>query len=102
MLLKNVIYGRNPVKEALKSQRAVREILISKTAGGLTEILSLAKANNVVVKFVSAEKIKNFSTKTQGVVAFCEIIKTVTVREILNFAKKTKSVMIWFAEILIN
>ena len=86
----NVIYGKNTVKEALKSKRTISKVLISKTASGLTEIFNLAKEKSVVLKFVDKEKLKKFGEKTQGVVAFCSSIKFVDVEQILEYAKKTK------------
>ena len=88
--MNNVIYGKNVVKEALKSERTISKVLISKTSHGITEILHLAKEKSVVLKFVSQKKLKQFGEKTQGVVAFCSSIKFVKVEEILASAKKSK------------
>ncbi len=91
IFLKNLIYGKNPVIEALKSKRKISEILVSTKARDLTKIINLAKEKSVVVKFCSSEKIKKFGEKTQGVVAFCGLIDFVSVHEILEFAKKRNS-----------
>lgn len=84
----DLIYGRNPVKEALKSGRNLREIIISKKSSGITEILKLAKEKSVVVKFVDPKKFQNFEENTQGVVAYCSAIKFSDFFDVLDSLKK--------------
>ena len=83
-----LIYGKNPIKEALKSGRNLGEILISKNSGGMKEILDLAKKNSVVVKFVDPKKFQKYSYNTQGVVARCSLVKYVDVFAVLDNLKK--------------
>lgn len=90
--LDDLIYGRNPVKEALKSGRNLREILISKKSSGLTEILRLAKEKAVIVKFVDPKKFQHFNENTQGVVAYCSSIKFSNIFDVLNSLKEKNKV----------
>ena len=88
--MSKIIFGRNPVKEALKSNRNVKEIYIYKMAKGVDEIFQLAKKKAVKTQYVDILQIKKYGEKTQGVVAFCSEIEFVSVLDILNFAKSKK------------
>ena len=46
----SIVYGRNSIKEALKAKRDISEILISKTAKGVGDILKLAREFDVLIK----------------------------------------------------
>ncbi|HEY6975999.1 MAG TPA: 23S rRNA (guanosine(2251)-2'-O)-methyltransferase RlmB [Chitinophagaceae bacterium] len=70
---KNIIAGRNPVIEALKSGRSIDKILLFKNAVGdiIYEIKHLAKESNIPVQYVPNEKLNNLTNiNHQGVVAF--------------------------------
>jgi 23S rRNA (guanosine2251-2'-O)-methyltransferase len=70
---KNIIAGRNPVIEALKSAQDIDKILLFKNAVGDTihEIKHLAKESNIPVQYVPNEKLNSLTNiNHQGVVAF--------------------------------
>src|SRR6476661_2201348 len=70
---KNIIAGRNPVLEALKSKQNIDKILLFKNAVGdnIHEIKHLAKESNVPVQYVPNEKLNSLTNiNHQGVVAF--------------------------------
>lgn len=70
---KNIITGRNPVIEALRSGQNVDKILLFKKASGesIDEIRQLAKENNVPVQYVPNEKLSSLTNiQHQGVIAF--------------------------------
>jgi len=70
---KNIIAGRNPVIEALKSGQSIDKILVFKNAAGdiIYEIKHLAKESNVPVQYVPNEKLNKLTNiNHQGVVAF--------------------------------
>ena len=50
----NIIVGRNPVTEALKSGREIDKLLVSSTEGSMIKILAMAKENGIPV--MKAEK----------------------------------------------
>ncbi len=64
--MSEIIYGRNPVIEALGSGNRVEKILIAEEVAGhkIAEIAALARRNNVTVERVSKQKLgeraKNF------------------------------------------
>ena len=86
--MEKVIYGRNTVKEALRSGRNIREILLSKKSFGLKEIIELSKKNSIVFKFVDPKTLSKYSENTQGVVAFCSSVKFYDVFSVLDYLKK--------------
>ncbi len=90
-----MLYGRNSIKEALKAKRYISEILISKTAKGVGDILNLAREYGVLVKFVNPENLKKFKFKTQGVVAFCSNIKYMDFKDMqMQIKNSNKAVFI--------
>ncbi len=70
---KNIIAGRNPVTEALRSEQLIDKILLFKNASGdaVNEIRELAKGKNIPVQYVPNEKLNSLTNvQHQGVVAF--------------------------------
>lgn len=88
----DIIAGRNAVLEALKVNRAIDKILLSSSANKamISNILSLAKKNSVVVKQVNNKKLNLICPNIphQGIVAIAAVKKYSTVQDILNLAKK--------------
>lgn len=68
-----IIEGKNPVTEALKNDVQIDRILISKEAqeGSVSKILTMAKENNVLVKYVDKAALNKISEngRHQGVIA---------------------------------
>jgi len=70
---KNIIAGRNPVIEAIKSGQSIDKILLFKNASGtiVNEIKYLAKESNIPVQYVPHEKLNSLTNiNHQGIVAF--------------------------------
>ncbi len=70
---KNIIAGRNPVTEALKSGQGIDKILLFKNAGGevINEIRQIARQMNVPIQYVPNEKLNSLTNiNHQGIVAF--------------------------------
>lgn len=66
------IIGKNPVIEALKSERDINKILIAEgsQSGQMQQVIGMAKEANVMVQFVPRKKIDQLSEGNhQGVVA---------------------------------
>lgn len=99
----NVIAGRNPVIEALKSGALLDTIYIDGTGGSLNVIRRLAKENGVVVKDAQDRKLLQLSggASHQGVVAVGACGEYVSVEDILavSAAKGTKPFIIICDEI---
>lgn len=81
----DLIFGRNPVIEALKSGAALDTIYISGGGGSLGLIRSLAKEKGVVVKDVQDKKLTQLSggASHQGVAASMACAEYVSIDDIL-------------------
>lgn len=82
-----LILGRNSVEEAIKSNRNIDKLFISKTAKGLKKLVESAKKMGIVVKYVDPSKLNYYGNNHQGVVALASPIQYVEVIDILNIAK---------------
>lgn len=82
--------GRNPVLEALKSNRTFNKILIARgdREGSIKQIVALAKDRGVVVQEVDRSKLDGISTthSHQGVIAFVSAKEYVDLEDILKIA----------------
>lgn len=86
----DIICGRNPVIEALKSGTALDTIYISGNGGSLNVIRALAKEKGIPVKDAGSEKLNKMtgSASHQGVVAVGACGEYVTVEDILEVSAK--------------
>ncbi|MDD7020005.1 MAG: 23S rRNA (guanosine(2251)-2'-O)-methyltransferase RlmB [Hornefia butyriciproducens] len=87
----DMIIGRNPVAEALKSGREMERILIQKGAGGsVGKILSMAKERGVILQYEEKEFLdrKAGGGRHQGVIAFVSAHEYAGVEDMLALAEK--------------
>lgn len=86
----DIICGRNPVIEALKSGAALDTIYISGNGGSLNVIRALAKEKGIPVKDAGNEKLNKMTggASHQGVVAVGACGEYVTVEDILEVSAK--------------
>lgn len=85
---KNIIAGRNPIVEALKSGQTIDKILLSKTATGdvLNDIRNLSKQNNVPIQYVPIQKINSLTNvEHQGIVAFKSAVRYQELQQVIDF-----------------
>ncbi|MGI5899071.1 MAG: 23S rRNA (guanosine(2251)-2'-O)-methyltransferase RlmB [Christensenellales bacterium] len=85
----NLIFGRNPVMEALKSGREIEKILMAKgdMNGSMHEILARARARLIPVQEVDRQKIDGMAQGHQGVCAYVSAAKYYSVDEIIAGAR---------------
>lgn len=87
----DMIIGRNPVAEALKSGREMERILIQKGAGGsVGKILSMAKEQGVILQYEEKEFLdrKAGGGRHQGVIAFVSAHEYAGVEDMLALAEQ--------------
>lgn len=92
MARSNLIYGRNPILEALRSEKAIDKIFIQQKLSGdeIAEIVGLARARSVPVQKVPAEKLQRLTFKGgqkinhQGVAAFLSLIRYYEIEDIVQ------------------
>lgn len=90
--MQDKIFGRNPVIEALKSDREIDKILIKKggAEGSINVIIKLAKQKGIIISEAEKQKLDTLSEgeNHQGVIAFCAAHEYASVGDILNRAKE--------------
>ncbi|HCD10037.1 MAG TPA: 23S rRNA (guanosine(2251)-2'-O)-methyltransferase RlmB [Thermoanaerobacter sp.] len=89
----NVIFGRNPVIEAIKSGKEIEKIYVSKTAGGnISKIINFAKEAGIVVSTADNDTLSELagSRNHQGVVALSAVYKYFEVDDLLEYAEQKK------------
>ncbi len=96
--LPNIIMGRNPVKEAIKSGRSIDRILVtSEHDGSLNEILDLAYDAKLVVRNVERAKLDEICMpfghngrpgNHQGIIAYIPGVEYCELSDILDYAKE--------------
>lgn len=88
----DVIVGRNPVAEAVRSGRAIETILVARgnRNGAISVILAKAKDKGIVIKEVDSKKLDYMSGTQvhQGIAAIAAVKEYSTVEDILNTAKE--------------
>ncbi len=87
----NLIIGRNPVTEAVKSGRSIDKILMQKDAeGSAKKIASLARERKIVVQYVDKIVLDKLAPGRphQGVAAYAAAKAYVSVDEILKNAER--------------
>lgn len=88
----DVIIGRNPVSEAIKSGRAIESVLVARGSrnGSIAVILAKAKEKGIVIKEVDPKKLEYMSGTSvhQGIVAIAAVKEYSSVDDILSYAKE--------------
>jgi 23S rRNA (guanosine2251-2'-O)-methyltransferase len=88
----NLIEGRNPVIEALKSGREIEKIFVQKGVGegSIRQIIAIAREKKILIKEVDKAKLDGLSTTRnhQGVIASAALYKYYEVDDILNAARE--------------
>ena len=90
--MEDIIFGRGPVMETLKSDRAIDKLLINSGpyAKSLIPIIDLAKSKGIVISQAEGAKLDKMAEgeNHQGVIALVSAYKYVTVNDILENAEK--------------
>ncbi len=85
----NLLSGRNPIREALKSGRDIEKIMVSsgELSGSAREIIHLAKEAGVIVQTVERSRLDQITRNHQGMIAFASAYAYASVEDILQVAK---------------
>lgn len=88
----NLIEGRNPVLEALKSGREIEKIFVQKGVGegSIRQIIAIAREKRILIKEVDKAKLDGLSATRnhQGVIASAALYKYYEVDDILRAARE--------------
>ncbi|MGN1050737.1 MAG: 23S rRNA (guanosine(2251)-2'-O)-methyltransferase RlmB [Acutalibacteraceae bacterium] len=87
----DIVAGRNPVNEVLRSGRPIEHLLVAKNAkeGSIVAILAKARKNGIPVKEVDGKKLDYMTghMNHQGIVALCAVKEYSTIEDILSNAE---------------
>lgn len=90
----NIICGRNPVMEAVKSGREIDRLLVAhgQTSGSIPAIIAKCKAKGILIKEVSPAKLDALcaGANHQGIAVTFASKEYCSVEDILSFAKETE------------
>ncbi len=88
----NIICGRNPVLEAVRSGREIDRLLVAHgvSGGSVTEIIAKCRAKGILIKEISPQKLDYYcgGANHQGVAVMFASQEYSTVEEILETAKQ--------------
>ncbi len=89
----DIIEGRNPLLEALKSGRPINKILLASNIerhGVVAEILHLAQDSGIPVEYVTRQALDRLSATTshQGVIAYTAVKEYVTLEDLLAVSQE--------------
>jgi len=89
----DIIEGRNPVIETLKSGRPINRILLARDIGrhgAIAEVLHLSQARGIPVEYVTRRVIDESSTTSahQGVIAYAAVKEYVALENLLIISKE--------------
>ena len=85
----NLLSGRNPIREALKSGRDIEKLLVARgdLSGSAREIIAMAKEKRVPVQEVDRARLDAITPNHQGMLAFASAYQYHTVEEMLALAE---------------
>ncbi len=85
----NLLSGRNPIREALKSGRDIEKLLVAKgeLSGSAKEIVAMAREQRVPIQEVDRVRLDAITPNHQGMLAFASAYKYHSVGEMLALAK---------------
>jgi len=86
----NLLSGRNPIREALKSGRDIEKLLVARgdLSGSAREIIAMAKEKRVPVQEVDRARLDAITQNHQGMLAFASAYQYHTVEDMLALAKE--------------
>ena len=86
----NLLSGRNPIREALKSGRDIEKLLVSRgeLSGSAREIIAMAKEQRVPIQEVDRARLDAITPNHQGMLAFASAYQYHTVEDMLALAQE--------------
>jgi len=86
----NLLSGRNPIREALKSGRDIEKLLVARgeLSGSAREIVQMAKEKRIPVQEVDRERLNAITPNHQGMLAFASAYQYSTVEAMFDLAEE--------------
>jgi len=89
-VLENILTGRNPIREALKSGRDIEKLMVAKgdLSGTAREIVAMAHEAHVPVQMVERIRLDEIARNHQGMIAFASAYQYADVDDMLAIAEE--------------
>ncbi|MBQ9198383.1 MAG: 23S rRNA (guanosine(2251)-2'-O)-methyltransferase RlmB [Clostridia bacterium] len=86
----NLLTGRNPIREALKSGRDIERLLVAKgdLSGTAQQIVAMAREARVPVQMVERNRLDELAKNHQGMIAFASAYQYADVDDMLSLAEE--------------
>jgi len=87
-LMDNILTGRNPIREAIKSGRDIEKLMVAKgdLSGTAREIVAMAHEAHVPVQMVERIRLDEIAKNHQGMIAFASAYQYADVDDMLEVA----------------
>jgi 23S rRNA (guanosine2251-2'-O)-methyltransferase len=88
--MENLLSGRNPIREAIKSGRDIEKLLVAKgdLSGSAREIVAMAREARIPVQEVDRARLDEITRHHQGMLAFASAYQYATVEDMLAEARE--------------
>ena len=88
--MENLLTGRNPIREALKSGRDIEKLLVAKgdLSGTASQIVAMAHEAHVPVQMVERSRLDEIARNHQGMIAFASAYQYADVDDMLELAQE--------------
>lgn len=86
----NLLSGRNPIREAIKSGRDIEKLLVAKgdLSGTAKEIVAMARERHIPVQMVERSRLDEITRNHQGMLAFASAYRYYDVEDMLAQAQE--------------
>ena len=86
----NLLSGRNPIREAIKSGRDIEKLLVAKgdLSGTAKEIVAMARERHIPVQVVERSRLDEITRNHQGMLAFASAYRYYDVEDMLADAEE--------------
>ena len=84
----NLLVGRNPIREAIKSGRDIEKLMVAKgdLSGSAREIIALARDASIVVQTVDRAHLNELAPNHQGMIAIASAFRYASIEDIFDRA----------------
>lgn len=86
----NLLSGRNPIREAIRSGRDIEKLLVQRgeLSGSAREIVQMAREHHIIVQEVEKSRLDEITPHHQGMLAFASAYQYATVDSMLDTARQ--------------
>ena len=86
----NLLSGRNPIREAIKSGRDIEKLLVAKgdLSGTAKEIIAMAKERHIPIQMVERSRLDEITPHHQGMLAYASAYRYYDVEDMLAEARE--------------